>query len=62
MNGEKYENTQEKLDKVKEILASHGIEMNVHGCGCCGSPSVKFIYNGLEIIDEYDAGFKMVEW
>lgn len=43
--------------RMIEILKSHGIEMKVDGCGCCGSPWVKFEYHGETIVDKQDAGF-----
>lgn len=42
----------ENIEVVKSILEKNGIQMNVGGCGCCGSPSVSFLYKG-ELILEY---------
>jgi uncharacterized Zn finger protein (UPF0148 family) len=45
------------MDNVKrmtEILASHGIRMSVGGCGCCGSPYVRFEADGEVIMPEAD--------
>lgn len=49
------------IERMKKILESHGIEMSVGGCGCCGSPWVTFMYKGEVIIDDdncYDVSFK----
>lgn len=45
-------NKQEQIEKMKKILKENGIEMQVSGCGCCGSPWVTFKYKGEEIIDD----------
>jgi hypothetical protein len=45
---------EEKIKRVVDILKSHGIEMAVGGCGCCGSPWVYFKYNGEVILDNED--------
>lgn len=45
MNTEK----QEAIDRMIDILKSHGIEMCVWGCGCCGSPAILFEYKGETI-------------
>lgn len=45
-----------KKDWIKTILRQHDISMAVGGCGCCGSPSVRFEYNGT-IVDEENFGF-----
>ncbi len=50
---------EEKIEKMKEILKSHDIEMSVDGCGCCGSPWVSFVFKGEEIIDEEECNFSM---
>ena len=44
-----------------EILKSHGIEMKVGGCGCCGSPWITFKYKGETIVDDDDCGFDTEE-
>lgn len=54
----------EKTDKLKEMIAilkSHGIEMKVGGCGCCGSPWVKFECNGKLVFDDDLAEFDTQE-
>ena len=40
--------------KVIEVLDKLGIEMEIGGCGCCGSPWVVFKYKGELILDESD--------
>lgn len=42
---------EEQMERIKQILKSHDIEMVVGGCGCCGSPWATFSYKGEEIFD-----------
>jgi hypothetical protein len=50
------------ITKVKDILASYGIDMEVGACGCCRSPWVTFIHNGETILDdETGCNFNMVK-
>ena len=42
----------EKIETMKRILREAGIEMHVAGCGCCGSPTVHFEFNGDEVISD----------
>jgi hypothetical protein len=41
-------------ERIKSILTSLGIQMRVEGCGCCGSPTVTFIYNNEVIVRDED--------
>ena len=43
-------------EKMKEILESHGIELEILGDGCWGYPEVTFKYKGETIIDD-ESGF-----
>lgn len=45
---------EDKVEIVSKILKGYGIEMAVDGCGCCGSPSVTFIWNGIIILNSED--------
>lgn len=53
--------TEEKIEKVKEILSSNGIKLYIDGCGCCGSPNVKFEYKGEMIIEQDGLCFTMFD-
>jgi len=48
-----------ETDKAKElmikILKNYGIEMEVFGCGCCGSPTVSFSWNGESLLKDEDS-------
>lgn len=46
----------EKLERIRGILAEHGIRINLSGCGCCESPDFTFEYRGERII-ESESGF-----
>jgi hypothetical protein len=48
---------EERKQRMIEILKSHGISMDVWGCGCCGSPDVTFTYNGEVIYQDSSASF-----
>ena len=47
--------------EIMKILAENGIKMSVCGCGCCGSPLVKFEYNGKVIQDDDNVNFDMFD-
>lgn len=40
--------------KMMYILKKHGMRISINGCGCCGSPLVKFEYKGKMILGEKD--------
>ena len=44
----------DQIDEVKRILSERGIEMNVQGCGCCGSPAVSFKCDGKLLVSRVD--------
>lgn len=60
-NQEKEKEKEENMEKMKAILKEHGIEMDIGGCGCCGSPLVGFKYKGEIIFDYDDCNFTMIE-
>lgn len=49
-----------KTARLVAILESHGIYMDLEGCGCCGSPRVRVDYQGETIIDEDHVTFEMI--
>lgn len=44
----------DQIDEVKRILNTRGIEMNIYGCGCCGSPTVSFKCDGKQLVYRVD--------
>ena len=42
------------VQRMKSILAFHDIELQIGGCGCCGSPWVTFKYKGEYIVKDAD--------
>jgi Fe-S oxidoreductase len=50
-----------EIQEMVEILELLGIEMNVSGCGCCGSPSVFFKYKNKIIINSDNVNFSTKE-
>ena len=69
LRAEEYRKSQEKIkkereeeiEKLKSILEPLGIEMNIWGCGCCGSPEVKIVYKGEVIINTSEFKIEMIE-
>ena len=69
LRAEEYRKSQEKIkkereeeiEKLKSILEPLGIEMNIWGCGCCGSPEVKIVYKGDVIVDTSVFNIEMVK-
>jgi hypothetical protein len=45
----------EQRARLREILAEHGIELEIGSCGCCMSPWVFVSYKGEPIV--YEGGF-----
>ncbi len=45
---------EERREKIIKILRSHGIKMEVTGCGCWCCPRVTFIYKGEVVANEED--------
>ena len=46
----------DEILKMIEILSSHGIKMSASGCGCCGSPNIRFQYKGEDIVCAVEDG------
>lgn len=47
---------EELEEKVKRILEKHDMQINIDGCGCCGSPHFDFTYKG-EVIAAFESNF-----
>ena len=51
----------QQLNEMLQILRRQDIVLDVGGCGCCGSPWVKFVYKGKIVFDGEHAAFYMSE-
>lgn len=51
----------DKKDRMKKILKDHGMRICTDACGCCGSPWVRFEFNGEIILDDDYAEMDMFE-
>lgn len=51
-----------KILKIKEIFKKHKIKMSLWGCGCCGSPAVKFQYEGEVILEDGILGVEDIKF
>ena len=52
---------QNKIRKIHSILKSHGVALNISGCGCCGSPVVHIKVDGETIVDEEGFCVEMIQ-
>lgn len=43
------------------ILAHNGMKIRISGCGCCGSPIVKFVCDGQTVVDHESFIIDMLE-
>jgi hypothetical protein len=48
---ESAENKQAGVDKLCQLLEQHNLQLNIDGCGCCGSPAVAAWYKGEKLFD-----------
>jgi hypothetical protein len=49
----------EKLKEFQSILSDLQIELNISGCGCCGSPEVAAWYKGQKLFQESNVNLRM---
>jgi len=49
----------EKMKEFLSILEQHGIELNISGCGCCGSPEVAAWYKGQKLFQKSNVNLTM---
>lgn len=42
------------IDHALAILKARGIALDIYGCGCCDSPLVKIMVDGVEVLDIED--------
>ena len=48
-------------EELLKALAERGIQVNIHGCGCCGSPWVEVMIDGQEVFNEDYADMSNIE-
>ena len=44
--------------RARTLLEAKGVRLNIHGCGCCGSPTVK-LWIDDELIADEEEGFQL---
>jgi hypothetical protein len=49
----------QKLKEFQSLLSSLQIELNISGCGCCGSPEVAAWYKGQKLFQESNVNLRM---
>jgi len=49
----------QKLKEFQSLLSSLQIELNISGCGCCGSPEVSAWYKGQKLFQESSVNLRM---
>ena len=52
INEEREDRAKRQIELAKEILLEYGFQLEVGGCGCCGSPWVRLEHMGKEIIGD----------
>lgn len=56
-----YEIKEKQIANAERLLAQHGFKIEIFGCGCCGSPSVRLTYHDEPIIGDPDGFCGMQE-
>lgn len=51
--------TSEDIKQLEEELRKRGIQIQVGGCGCCGSPWIKVAIDGVVILDDSEVDIDM---